>query len=61
MIGLDDFFKISDDTTSVIKCDGNLVITNVFCFGHVQHELNQWGYFTKLMQVRRFPQVLSSA
>ena len=45
MIGFDDFFKISDETTSVIEYNRYLVITNVFCFGHVQHDLNQYSSF----------------
>ena len=42
MVRLDDVFKISDKTASVVEFDGYLVIANIFRVNHVKHSLDQW-------------------
>ena len=42
VIRLDDAFKISDKTASVVEFDGYLVIANIFRINHMKHNLDQW-------------------
>ena len=39
VIILDDSFKISNTTGPVIECNGNLVISDIFCVKNVKHGL----------------------
>ena len=41
VIRLDDAFKISDKTASVVEFDGYLVIANIFRINHMKHSLDQ--------------------
>ena len=40
VIRLDDAFKISDKTASVVEFDGYLVIANIFRINHMKHNLD---------------------
>lgn len=41
VVRLDDAFKISDKTASIVKFDGYLVIANIFRVNHMKHNLDQ--------------------
>ena len=45
MVRLDDVFKISDKTASVVEFDGYLVVANIFRVSHMKHNLDQWINF----------------
>ena len=42
VVRLDDAFKISNKTASVIEFDGYLVIANILCVSHMKHNLDKW-------------------
>ena len=52
VVRLDDAFKISNKTASVVEFDGYLVVANVFCVNHMKHSLDQWiDFFVFLLDI----------